>query len=354
MVEFGGWELPQQYGSVRDEHLAVRQRAGLFDLSHMGRLEVRGPRAGDYLQRLLTNDVTRLEPGHAQYTLLCREDGGILDDLVVYRVGEDDFKVVVNASNRLKDLAWMHDHAPPGIELRDRTGEVSLLALQGPRAGDVLRVLDFDIDALTHFGFTEERALAGVPVLISRTGYTGEDGVEVFVSAERADQVWDGILAAGRGLGVTPCGLGARDACRLEAALRLYGHDIDESTNAYEVGLGWVVKLGKGEFVGRDALTVVKEAGPRRETIGLNCDGRAIPRHGCPVHVDGRRIGAVSSGTFSLWLKRGIAMAMVERGAVVPGEAVSVEVRGAPQPAHATPLPFYRGSVRPAPAAKGA
>ena len=348
MVDFAGWDLPQQYGSIRDEHMAVRQAAGMFDLSHMGRLDVTGPGAEGYLQGLLTNDVSRVEPGRAQYTLLCREDGGIIDDLVIYRRGVADFLVVVNASNRDKDVAWMRERLPAGVGIDDRTREVSLIAVQGPRTGRVLEGLGFDLAGIEYFGFVTGRPLAGATVTISRTGYTGEDGVEIIVASSDAGRVWDALIEAGRPSGLTPCGLGARDACRLEAALRLYGNDMDETTNPYEAGLGWVVKLDKGEFVGREALAEVKRRGARRETVGLHLDSRAIPRHGCAVMKDEARIGAVTSGTFSFWLGHAIAMAMVAKGSAGAGETVTVDVRGQPQPAKVAPLPFYRGSVKPA------
>lgn len=351
MVDFAGWELPQQYASIRDEHAAVRRAAGLFDLSHMGRVEVTGEGAEAYLQGLLTNDVARLGPGRAQYTLLCREDGGILDDLVVYRRSAHALLAVVNASNRDKDLAWMRERLPAGVELEDRTREVSLMAVQGPLAGQVLGRLGFDLGGLAPFGFTEEGRLGGRPAMISRTGYTGEDGAEIFVASESAPALWEALVEAGAPAGLVPCGLGARDACRLEAALRLYGSDIDEATNPYEAGLGWVVRMDKGAFVGREALARVKSRGPAREMVGLRLEGQVVARHGCPVDAFGGRIGAVTSGTYSFWLGRAIAMAMVQRGKAAPGATVSVEVRGAEHPAEVTPLPFYRGSVqRPAPA----
>lgn len=347
LVDFAGVELPQQYGSIQAEHLAVRRAAGLFDLSHMGRVAVRGPGAEAFLQGLLTNDLARIGPGQAQYTLLCREDAGILDDLVVYRLAAQDFQLVVNAANRAQDRAWLEAHAGPGVEIADRTREVSLIALQGPRAVEILGLLGFDLEQLAYFGFTDAASLAGKPVMVSRTGYTGEDGAEIFVDAAQATPVWDAILDAGRPLGLLPCGLGARDACRLEAALRLYGSDMDERTNPYEAGLGWTVKLSKGDFIGRRALAGIKEEGPGRELIGLNLKGRAIPRHGCQVMSAQNRLGVVTSGTYSFWLGQAIALAMVKRATAEPGSAVEVEVRGQRQPAQVVALPFYRGSVRP-------
>jgi aminomethyltransferase len=349
IVDFGGWELPQQYSSIRDEHLAVRTAAGLFDLSHMGRLEVRGIGAADYLQGLLTNDVSQVAVGRAQYTLLCREDGGILDDLVIYRRGEDDFLVVVNASNREKDVAWMRAHLPSAVELVDSTHRLSLLALQGPKA-EALLPTGLDLTALPYFGFADGSVggvrLRGVEALISRTGYTGEDGFEIFVESERAVEVWRALLEAGREAGVLPCGLGARDACRLEAGLRLYGNDMDERTNPYDAGLGWTVKLQKGPFVGSEALTEVKARGARRRMFGLTTEDRTIPRHDSAVSLDGRVVGRVTSGTYSFFLNRGVGMASLAAGVAEPGDRVEVDVRGRPGSAELVSLPIYRGSVK--------
>ena len=345
MVDFGGWDLPQQYTSIRDEHLAVRRNAGLFDLSHMGRLDVRGAGAAAYLQSILTNDVNQVAPGGAQYSLLCREDGGILDDLVIYRRAEDDFLVVVNASNRPKDVAWMSERLPAGVELHDRTFELSLMALQGPAAASVLPVTGVDLGSLPYFGFTAG-SVGGVDALLARTGYTGEDGFEVFVAADRAVAVWRSILDAGRTSGVLPCGLGARDACRMEAGLRLYGNDIDEQTNPYDAGLAWTVKLAKGDFVGAQALAEVKAAGPRRRMLGLRSRDRSIPRHDGAVLAGGRAVGRVTSGTYSFFLNQGIGMASIELAAAAPGDPVEVDVRGRTGAAELVALPIYRGSVK--------
>lgn len=345
MVDFGGWELPQQYTSIRDEHLAVRQVAGLFDISHMGRLEVAGEGAEGYLQGLLTNNIAAVKPGHAIYALMCKPDGGVIDDLVVYRERPDRFLVVVNASNRQKDIAWMRKHMPGSAELADRTLSLSLIAYQGPRAHELLPERSSKTDGIPYFGFSAGE-VAGVSALISRTGYTGEDGFELFIASEQVGAVWDAILAAGKGEGALPAGLGARDATRLEAALRLYGNDMDETVNPYEAGLGWTVKLDKGDFIGREALVKVKEEGPRRNLIGLKTEPGSIPRHGAAVIVDGRRVGTVTSGTHSFFLGYPIALAMIEVPSLRVGDKVSIEVRGREAPAEVTKLPFYRGSAR--------
>jgi len=342
MVDFGGWELPQQYTSIRDEHLAVRKVAALFDISHMGRFRVVGEAAFDFLQGLVTNDLRRIEPGIAQYNLLCNEQGGIVDDLVVYW-GDEGFFVVVNASNRERDLEWMRAHAPAGVQIDDRTFELALIALQGPRSEALMPASD--LAGIPYFGFRRGE-VAGIAGMISRTGYTGEDGFEIFVAAERVGEVWDAILERGRPEGVLPAGLGARDAARLEAALRLYGNDMDESVNPYEAGLGWTVKLEKGDFVGRTALAKARDDGPRRTLVGLKTDPGNIPRHGASVIAPGGKAGVVTSGTHSFFLGHPIALAMVEVPSFRVGDKVAVEVRGREAPAEVVKLPFYRGSAR--------
>ena len=344
MVDFGGWEMPQQYSSIRDEHFAVRQVAGLFDVSHMGRVRIEGAGAEAYLQRLLTNDIAAVEPGHAIYSQMCKEDGGTIDDLVVYRESKDRFLVVVNASNRDKDVSWMRDHLPRGVTLQDHTSDLGLIAIQGPRAPEVLPA-DKDTDDIPYFGFRDGN-VAGVETIISRTGYTGEDGFELFVASDRVGHVWDAILESGKSAGVLPAGLGARDATRLEAALRLYGNDMDETVNPYEAGLGWTVKLGKGDFIGRNALERVKADGPRRNLIGLKSEPGNIARHGAAVMAQGRPAGVITSGTHSFFLGYPIALAMVEAASFRVGDRAVVEVRGREAPADVVKLPFYRGSAR--------
>jgi aminomethyltransferase len=349
MVDFAGWEMPQQYTSVREEQEAVRSGAGIFDVSHMGRFEVRGDAAGDFLQRVVTNDLSRLDANRAQYTLLCRPDGGIIDDLVVYRT-ESTWLVVVNAGNRDKDMAWLRSQLPAGgaVEIVDRSDELGLLALQGPEAEHLLPATGIDLPGLRYFGVAEGGRVAGVEALVSRTGYTGEDGFELFVPADGLGAVWDALVDAG----ARPAGLAARDVCRLEAGLRLYGSDMDEQVNPYEAGLGWTVKLAKGEFVGREALRKIKDEGPRRELVGLGCAERTIPRHGAPVRRDGSEIGVVTSGTYSFWLQRGIGMALVMAAAAPAGSQLGVGTRSGEGAAEVVSLPFYRGSARRAAPAK--
>jgi len=342
MVDFGGWELPQQYTSIRDEHIAVRKVAGLFDISHMGRFKVTGEAAFDFLQGLLTNDLSRIAEGRAQYNLMCNEQGGILDDLVVYW-GDDGFFVVVNAANRERDLDWMRSHAPSAVDIEDRTFELALIAFQGPKAEELMP--SKGLDDLPYFGFRPAQ-VAGISALVSRTGYTGEDGFEIFVAADRVGKVWDAILENGGPHGVLPAGLGARDATRLEAALRLYGNDMDESVNPYEAGLGWTVRVDKPNFIGRAALARVKSDGPKRTLVGLKTAPGDIARHGAAVRNQDRQVGIVTSGTHSFFLGHPIALALVEVASLRVGETAGVDVRGRQASADVVQLPFYRGSAR--------
>jgi len=343
LVPFSGWEMPLQYTSIKEEQLAVRRTAGVFDVSHMGRYEVAGAGAERSLQRLLTNDVASLPLGHAVYSLLCREDGGIVDDVIAYKRRQDLFSVVVNAGNREKDWRWMESHLDAGCKLRDRSEELALLAFQGPRAAELLATLP--LTELPHFGFAEDVEVLGVScALVARTGYTGEDGFELMVPADSAAELWQRLLAADPG--VRPCGLGARDVCRLEAGLRLYGNDMDDSVNPYEAGLGWTVKLDKDDFIGRAALADIKAAGPQRTTVGVRGQGRAIPRHGSPVRSGTAEIGEVTSGTWSFLLEQGIGMARVAAGSVQAGDVVELELRGQAAAADVVKLPFYRAPAR--------
>jgi aminomethyltransferase len=276
---------------------------------------------------------------------MCQDDGGAIDDLVVYREAADRFMVVVNAANREKDIAWMRKHIPAGVSMDDQTDDMSLIAFQGPQAHALLPDGSSETEDIGYFAFRPGK-VAGVSALISRTGYTGEDGFELFIDSKRVGDVWDAILAEGRAEGVLPAGLGARDATRLEAALRLYGNDMDETVNPYEAGLGWTVKLGKGDFIGRDALAKVKDEGPRRRLLGLETAPGDIPRHGAAVSHAGRRAGVITSGTHSFFLGHPIAFAMVEGPSLRVGEKVTIEVRGREAPAEVVKLPFYRGSAR--------
>lgn len=341
MVEFGGHLMPLQYSSIRDEHLAVRTRAGLFDLSHMGEVRITGDGAAGTMQRLLTHDSARLQPGAALYSVMCNERGGIVDDVVAYR--EDaGFMIVVNAACRAKDVSWMRAHLDRA-HLDDESDATALLAVQGPGAAALLRGLSATaIDDIRPFHFVAA-TVAGVPAMVSRTGYTGEDGFELYIAAAAAPGVWDAILDAGRDGDVVPCGLGARDTLRLEAGLRLYGQDMDETTDPYSCGLGWTVKLENRDFVGAAALRELDPRHPPRRFIGLALAPRAIARHGDEVRADNAAVGLVTSGGFSFTLGHGIATASVD-GDTPDGASLAVVIRGNAVAAERVPLPFYRRS----------
>ena len=344
LIEFGGWLMPVQYSGILEEHRAVRQRAGLFDLSHMGELFVEGDDAGDALAAALISDPRTLAVGRAQYSMIVAPDGGVIDDLIVYRLGSQRFLVVANASNapvvsdelarRLGDWRAVLD---------DRSLATSLVAIQGPKAAGILAPLtDVDLSALRYYAIAEGH-VAGIPALVARTGYTGEDGFEVFVDWERGAEIWNALAAAGKSEDVLPCGLGARDTLRLEAGMPLYGNELDRQTNPFDAGLGRVVKLDKpGGFVGRDALAKVAADGPDKRLVGLAITGRGIARHGYPVDAGERKTGIVTSGTMSPSLGHPIAMAYVAPGDGEPGTILNVEIREQPVSAEVVPLPFYK------------
>jgi len=346
MVEFAGFEMPVRYtGDVR-EHVCVRTAAGLFDISHMGEFHVAGPAALEFLDRAITNDLAAAGTGQAVYSPMCRPDGGIVDDLLVYRFA-DHFMVVVNASNISKDFDWLKGQCPASVTLEDHSDRTALLAVQGPKAPAVLRghVPDAALD-LGYYRFMSAR-LFGVDAVISRTGYTGEDGYELYFDPREAAPVWEGLMSAGRPLGLEPVGLGARDTLRLEVGYMLYGNDIDDGTTPLEAGLGWTVKLKKPDFVGRDALLRQKEHGLARKLVGLELDGRRVPRHGMTIESVGRAVGAVTSGTFSPSLERPIGMGYVESAASALGTTLEIRAGEARLPARVAARPFYtRGSRR--------
>jgi aminomethyltransferase len=348
VVPFAGYRMPIQYPTgIHAEHQAVRTAAGLFDVSHMGEFEVRGERAEDFVQFVTTNDVSRLEVWQAQYSTLPREDGTLIDDLLVYRL-PDHFMLVVNASNRERDWEWISRYADRfGVELRDRSDEVALLALQGPASEAILaRLTDAPLPEIGYYRF-RAGAVDGRPALISRTGYTGEDGFELYLDAADAASVWRRLLEVGREDGLIPVGLGARDSLRLEMGYALYGNDLDDRRTPLEAGLGWVVKLDKGEFVGREALQRQKEEGVRERLAGFRLTARGFPRHGYTVRVDGRDAGTITSGTLSPSLGEGIGMAYLPTGSARPGTRVEVVIRDQAVPAEVVRPPFYTGgSVR--------
>ncbi len=348
MVEFAGFSLPVHFAAgIRAEHRAVREGAGLFDVSHMGELEIRGPDALALVQHVTANDASALEPGRAQYSLLLNEEGGVVDDLLVYRLASSRFLLVVNAANRAKDREWILAYRGSfEVELEDLSDAYALLALQGPGAREVLaRFTDVDVAALPGFAFARGRVL-GVEALVARTGYTGEDGFELYVDGAGAGELWEGILESGAGLGTIPAGLGARDVLRLEMGYALYGSDLDEDHSALEAGLGWVVKLGKGEFVGRRALAAERERGVRQRLAGIRLSERGFPRSGYEVVAGAEVVGIVTSGTMSPSVGRGIALAYLPAGLAKAGSPVALRVRGRELRGEVVRPPFYRGGSR--------
>ena len=348
MVPFAGFSMPVQYRTgILKEHEAVRTAAGLFDVSHMGEFDVRGPKALEFVQHLLTNDASKLSVGQAQYTVLCTPDGTALDDCILYRF-EDHYMVVVNAGNLAKDRAWFEKAAADfDVRFTDRSDHFGLLALQGPKAQEILSGLtDADLDAIRFYHYAEGR-VAGRDAIISRTGYTGEDGFELYLGADDAVHVWRALLEAGEPHGLIPAGLGARDSLRLEVGYALYGNDLDETRTPLEAGLGWVVKLDKGDFIGRDALARQKEEGVTKRLAGFVMKERAFPRHGYEVRVDGEPAGQVTSGVLSPSTGQGIGMAYVPAAAAKPGTAIEIMVRDRPIAAEVARPPFYtEGSLR--------
>jgi aminomethyltransferase len=345
-VDFAGWEMPVSFAGPAEEHRAVRERCGLFDVSHMGEVELRGPGAGELCQHLTVNDVRKLADGAGQYSVLCDDRGGVLDDLIVFRLAPERWLLVVNAANTEADLAWIREHARGRAEVVDRSHETALLALQGPHAAAVLEPLaDSPPAALPSFHASDTR-IAGRRALVSRTGYTGEDGFEILLDAGDAAPVWSAILEAARHSGGLPAGLAARDTLRLEAALPLCGSDMDRTTTPLEAGLGWVVKLGKGAFVGREALVAQSEGGIPRRLVGIELDDPGIPRHGHPVWRDDAAIGVVTSGARSPTLGRCVGLAYVGAPHAAPGTPIGVDIRGRRHRGRVVPKPFYRRHTR--------
>jgi aminomethyltransferase len=343
LVEFGGWEMPVQYSSILAEHHAVRTQAGLFDVSHMGEFIVQGRDVLAFLQHLVPNDVARLRQYQALYTQLCQPDGGVVDDLLIYRRADEQYMLVVNAGNIAKDLAWVQAQSQSfEVQISDQSSAIALLALQGPLASAILQPLtSVDLSALAYY-HSAPGTVSGSECLISRTGYTGEDGFELYCAEADAVKLWTTLLDAGQEQGLMPAGLGARDTLRLEAAYCLYGHELTETINPLEAGLGWTVKLSKGEFIGREALLQSKAAGLQRKLIGIELSERGVARGGYAIYLDERQVGSLTSGAPAPTLNKQIALGYIESALATPGRIVQIDIRGRRVAAKIVALPFYK------------
>jgi len=338
MVPFGGWEMPVQYTGILEEHMAVRTDVGMFDVSHMGEIEIKGERAEEFVNYLITNDASRLTEGEVIYTTMCYPNGGTVDDLLAYKYSRDHYLLVVNASNKDKDFAHIVEHKWDDVVVTDLSDQTAEIALQGPRAQEVLQKLtSYDLSQIKYFGFAEIE-VAGIKCLVSRTGYTGEDGFEIYFAPIHAAKIWNELL----NLGVKPAGLGARDTLRFEACLPLYGHELSADITPLEAGLGWAVKLNKQDFLGKDALSAQKAAGLKRKIVGLEMIGAGIPRQGYEIVFNQRGVGFVTSGTFAPYLKKNLALAMVDLEAADVGTEVEVIIRGKGVKARVISKPFYK------------
>lgn len=349
LIDFGGWELPVQYSGLMDEHKACREKAGLFDVSHMGEVHVEGPDAEAYLNYLVTNNVSRLVDGQALYTVMCHEDGGIVDDLLIYRRSAEKFLVVINASNTEKDFQHMtavhKAFEKNNCSVTNESSQYTQIAVQGRLAEEILAPLTKSpLSEIKYYHFVEGHVLDDIPAMISRTGYTGEDGFELYIPWEEGPRVWSALLENGQPLGMKPCGLGARDTLRMEVKFPLYGNELSDDTNPLETGLGWVVKLKKGPFVGSEALSKIKETGATRALAGIELKERGIPREGYLVFDESgeKQIGKVTSGTHSPSLGKPIGIALMDKTQTSVGTSLQVEIRGKKTPAHVIETPFYK------------
>lgn len=341
MTIFAGWEMPLEYSGIIDEHLTVRNTVGLFDVSHLGKIEVAGPKALDAVQVATTNDASRLSDGQVQYSLICNQSGGIMDDVTLYRFSKDRFMFCVNAANREKIFNWLNKNIGNIAEVRDKSSDLATLALQGPLAQQVLqKVCDAELPLIRYYRFVLNN-INGIEAILSRTGYTGEKGFEIYVSTAAAEIVWQMIMDAGKGVGIKPCGLGARDSLRLEMGYTLYGNDITEETTPLEAGLERFVKFQKQSFIGKEALLTQAHEGIKKRLIGFEMVGRGIPRSHYPIHAEGRRIGEVTSGGHSPSLGKGIGMGYVETQSSNPGTKIKIEIRGKMVEAVVVKRPFY-------------
>ncbi len=342
MVEFAGWEMPVQYESALQEHIAVRKAVGLFDVCHMGRVRIKGADALGLIQRVSCNDAARLSDGQAQYSGLLNPAGGFIDDIIVHRLAGDHFMICVNASGRAKDLAWFMEHRAGRVEVIDESDATAQIAVQGPKAAEILQPLThLPLQQIKYYWFREGE-VGGVKALVARTGYTGEDGFELYLPAEAAESIWNRLMELGQAVGIRPAGLAARNTLRLEMKMPLYGNDIDDTTTPWEAGLGWIVKLARPDFVGRSVLEQQQQQGIRRKLVGFELVDRGIARDHFPVWIDDQSAGHVTSGSYSPSLEKSIGMAYVPMDHQVPGSRLSVEVRGKRLAAQVVKTPFYR------------
>ncbi|MBU0762897.1 MAG: glycine cleavage system aminomethyltransferase GcvT [Candidatus Altiarchaeota archaeon] len=358
IVDFHGWLMPIHYTSIVQEHEAVRTNAGLFDVSHMGEFLVYGSEATLFINKLVTNDVTKIDDKQCMYTPMCIEEGGIVDDLIVYRHSRDHYMLVVNASNIEKDFDWVNSIKKKYLDevkkyrdslsekdlvIRNVSDKTSLIALQGPASKEILpKITDEDVSQIKRFHFAEDIGIGDAKTVVSRTGYTGEDGFEIYLPSELAHEVWDKIMDAGKEHGIMPCGLGARDTLRLESALMLYGNDIDEKTTPLEAPLTWTVKLDKNDFIGKEALLKQKNAGVKKKLVGFELTEKGIPRSGYELAADSEKIGYVTSGTYSPTLKKSIGLGYVKTPKAVEGTEIEVIIRDKPVKAKTVKIPFYK------------
>jgi aminomethyltransferase len=345
-VDFGGWEMPVQYSSILDEHRTVRTSVGLFDVSHMGEIEIRGPRAEAVVQRLTTNDASTLEASQVQYSTLCYPHGGIVDDLTVYRLGPEHFFLCVNAANIEKDYAWIVEQAQGEADITNISEQIAQLALQGRQAQATLQPLcDIPLESIRYYWSAKGR-VNGIEALISRTGYTGEDGFEVYCPASQGPELWSALLEAGAPNSIKPIGLGARDTLRLEMGYALYGNDITADTTPLQAGLAWIVKLNKGDFIGREALVKERSEGIKRRLVGLEMIDRGVARAHYHILVDGQVVGEMTSGTVSPSLNKGIGLGYVRTPYAKVATALQIDIRGKPAQARVASTPFYPSQVR--------
>ncbi len=343
-IDFGGWDLPVQFSSIMEEHEAVRNRAGLFDVSHMGEVTIKGKDSLEFIQYLITNDASKMEIGQAIYSPMCYPDGGIVDDLLIYKTAEEEYLLVVNASNTEKDVEWIEKHREGDVEVTNISNEVAQLAIQGPLAEQILQKLTSqDLSEIKFFRFKENVEISGKKTFISRSGYTGEDGFEIYCSPEDVVTLWEQLLEAGVPEGILPCGLGARDTLRFEAKLPLYGQELSPEISPLEAGLGMWVKVDKeSDFIGKEFLKEQKQNGAPRKIVGIEMIERGIPRHGYPVYVDSEQIGEVTTGTQSPTLKKSVGLALLKSEYAKEGQEIFVEIRGKNIKAVIVKTPFYR------------